>query len=357
MKKWSVFICILFLAGWYAWFKFHFKAVHENVQWAEAAVLEGDFFEIPLGLPPIQWPEDNPYSHKKARLGQILYFDKRLSGDGTVSCATCHNIPCAYSDCRALAIGIKNQQGTRHSPTIINAAYLQHFFWDGRAASLEEQAKGPIANTKEMALVGDVHEAYRQCMERIEQISGYRPLFKEAFGNEEITVDKIAKAIATFERTVLSGNSPYDRALAGDVDAISEEQLTGFRVFKKAGCAHCHGGFNFTDDRFVNIGVGMDQPQPDLGRYAITHLEKDWGAFKTPTLRESEHTAPYMHDGAFKTLEEVVEFLDQGGGSNPTLSPLMHPLSLTADEKADLVMFLKALTGEPIKFSMPQLPK
>lgn len=300
----------------------------------------------PLGLPPIPWPKDNPYTKEKAHLGQLLYFDKRLSSDQTISCASCHNMPCGYSDCNTLAVGIDNSKGKRHSQTIINGAYSSIFFWDGRAASLEEQCKGPLANTAEMTNVKDPHEAHRQCLEQIKAIPGYKILFKQAFGQEEITLDKIAQAIATFERTILSGNSAYDRYVAGDRSALSKQQIHGMIVFKKAKCLNCHGGFNFSDDRFQNIGIGMDNPNPDLGRYLITHDEDDWGAFKTPSLRELEHTAPYMHDGSLKTLEEVIEYYDKGGIKNKNLHPLMRPLNLTKEDKKALVSFLKALNGE-----------
>lgn len=305
-------------------------------------------YEVPLGLAPIPWPEDNPYTKEKEDLGRILYFDKRLSSNQTISCASCHNIPCAYSDCRIIAIGIDDTKGTRHSPTIINAAYSKLLFWDGRAASLEEQCKGPIANPKEMTLDKDVHKAHHECVKRVQDYPGYRPLFNKAFGSEEINIDKIAKAIATFERTILSGNSPYDKYRAGDKTAMTEEQIQGMKIFmnRKVGCANCHSGFNFSDERFHNIGVGMDEPNPDLGRYGITHEEKDWGAFKTPTLRESEHTAPYMHNGSLSSLEEVIDYYDKGGNPNKNLHPLMKPLHLTPEEKQALVSFLKALSGE-----------
>lgn len=302
--------------------------------------------EVPLGLPPIPWPADNPYSKDKEDLGRILYFDKRLSSNQTISCASCHNIPCAYSDCRILAIGIDDNKGTRHSPTIINAAYSKLLFWDGRAASLEEQCKGPIANPKEMTLLKDPHEAHRECVKKVQSHIGYRPLFKKAFGTDEITLDHISKAIATFERTILSGNSPYDKYVAGDKSAMTKEQIEGMKVFKKSGCANCHGGFNFTDERFLNIGVGMDEPNPDLGRFVITHNERDWGAFKVPTLRESEHTAPYMHNGSLATLEEVIDYYDKGGTPNKNLHPLMKPLHLTEKEKQEMLSFLQALSGE-----------
>lgn len=300
----------------------------------------------PLGLPPIPWPADNPYTKEKWELGRLLYFDKRLSSDGTVSCASCHHVGCGYGDCRPIAIGIDGEKGTRHSPTIINTAYDTFLFWDGRATSLEEQCKGPLANPKEMSKLKDPHEAHRECVQNVSKIAGYAPLFKKAFGTEEITLEKLTKAVATFERSVLSGNSPFDRYMKGDRTALTKEQVHGMAIFRKVDCPSCHQGFNFTRSQFQNIGIGMDKPNPDLGRYLITHDEKDWGAFKTPTLREVEHTAPYMHDGSLKTLEEVIDYYDKGGIPNKNLHSSMKPLHLTEEEKRALVSFLKALSGE-----------
>lgn len=300
----------------------------------------------PLGLPPIPWPKDNPYSKEKAELGRLLYFDKRLSANNSVSCANCHHKSCGYSDCSIISIGIDNNKGTRHSPTIINAGYLPFLFWDGRATSLEEQCKGPIGNPREMALVDNAHEAHQQCAQRIANIEGYRILFKKAFGHDQITIDDIAKAVATFERTILSGNSAFDRYQTGDRSALTEEQIRGFQVFKKVGCINCHGGYFFADDRFMNIGIGMDAKDPDLGRYVITHNERDWGAFKVPTLRDVADTGPYMHDGSLKTLEDVINYYDRGGIPNKNLHPLLKPLHLSTEDKKALVSFMKSLTGE-----------
>lgn len=307
---------------------------------------EPDVIVVPLGLPPIPWPEDNPYNREKAELGRLLYFDKRVSADGTISCASCHSIPRAFTDNRPVSQGIHGKLGTRHAPTVINAAYQKLFFWDGRASSLEEQAKGPIANTKEMSLLDNVHQAYEACHERIRNIQGYRVLFKQVFGNEECSIDDIAKAIATFERTILSGNSPYDRYRAGDRTAMTEEQIAGYEVFKRTGCAICHAGANFTDGRFVNIGVGMDAEHPDLGRYEITKKNSDWGSFKVPTLREISKTHPYMHNGSLATLEEVIDYYDKGGIPNKNLHPLMRPLEMTTEDKKSLLSFMHALSGE-----------
>lgn len=303
-------------------------------------------FTVPLGLPKIPWPEDNPYTAKKAELGRLLYFDKRLSSDNSVACATCHSIPKAFSDRNSVSTGILGRKGTRHSPTVINTAYLKYLFWDGRASSLEEQSKGPIANPKEMTVVDDMHEAHRQCHEKIKSIPGYRKLFKEVFGTDECSIDDVAKAIATFERTVLSGNSPFDKYMAGDTTALTEEQVHGYKLFHKVGCQNCHFGPNFTDSRFFNIGIGMEKDNPDLGRYDVTKNAMDWGSFKTPTIREAEHSYPYMHDGRFNTLEEVMDYYNKGGYPNKNLSQLMRPLNLSEEDKKAIISFMKSLSGE-----------
>jgi cytochrome c peroxidase len=297
--------------------------------------------EVPLGLLPVRYPKDNPYSADKRELGRILYYDTRLSADNTVSCATCHSPAHAFTDGKAVSEGIRGQKGGRSAPTVFNRAYSLAQFWDGRAASLEEQAIGPMANPIEM---GNTHEAV---VATVQKIAGYKPLFAKAFGDPEINLDRIAKAIATYERTVLSGNAPYDRYKAGDKKAMSPEQIRGMEVyFGKAKCDQCHEGINFTTNAYHNLGVGTDKPEPDEGRYAVTKNPADWGAFKTPTLREIARTAPYMHDGSLATLEEVVDFYDKGGIKNKNLDERMKPLHLTDQEKKDLVAFMKALSGE-----------
>lgn len=301
----------------------------------------------PLGLPPVFWPDDNPYSKAKAELGRLLYFDKRLSSDNSVSCASCHAPEHAFTDRSPVSTGIRGQKGARSAPTVINRAYSTAQFWDGRAASLEEQAIGPLANSIEMTHDQDAKLAHKNVVMRLGKVRGYAPLFKQAFGDETITLDRAAKAIATFERTVFSGDSPYDRYQNGDKSAMSADAVRGMDVFfNKAACDSCHLGFNFSDGSYMNIGIGMDKAKPDLGRYLVSGKEEDKGAFKTPTLREIEHTAPYMHDGRFKTLEEVVDYYDRGGIKNPYLSSRIKPLHLTDRQKKDLVAFLKSLSGE-----------
>jgi cytochrome c peroxidase len=295
----------------------------------------------PLGLVAVAFPKDNPYSAGKAELGRLLYFDPRLSVDGTVSCATCHSPKYAFTDGAAVSTGVRGQKGGRSAPTVINRAFSMAQFWDGRAASLEQQAKGPMANPLEM---GHTHEAL---VSRLQTISGYRVLFAKVYGTEDINIDQVAKAIATFERTVLSGNSPYDRYKKGDKKAMTPQQVRGMSVFfDKAKCDSCHEGVNFTLNAYANLGVGTDKPELDAGRFVVTHDSHDWGAFKTPTLREIDRTAPYMHDGSLSTLEEVVDFYDKGGKPNKNLDPKIKPLHLTAQEKTELVAFLKALSGE-----------
>lgn len=308
--------------------------------------LEPTELKVPFGLPPIPWPADNPYSQKKAELGRLLYFDKRLSADGTISCASCHAVKRAYADINPVSIGINGKKGTRNAPTVINAGYQRFQFWDGRAGTLEEQSMGPIANPREMSDTPDVHDAHRQCEERIRKIPGYRKVFNEVFGHEECSIQDIAMAIATFERTVLSGNSPFDHYLAGNKQAMTEEQIHGFAVFKKSRCVNCHTPPLFIDNQFHNIGVGMDAEKPDLGRYGVTKNDKDWGAFKTPTLREIENTYPYMHDGKTATLEGVIDYYDKGGTPNRNLDPLMKPLNLSEEDKKALLSFLRALNGD-----------
>lgn len=294
-----------------------------------------DLPKVPKGLDPPPIPADNPMTAAKVELGKQLYFDPRLSIDKTVSCATCHDPEKGWSNADNFATGIKGQRGGRSSPTVINAAYHPLQFWDGRAAQLEGQALGPIQNPIEM---GHTMEA---CIECLNGIPGYKKQFKEVF-DTEVTADGIAKAIAAFERTILSGDAPYDHFVAGDKSALSPAAARGMEVFfNKGHCSACHSGPNFSDAAFHNIGVGMDKKEPDEGRKVISKLEGDRGAFKTPTLREIARTAPYMHDGSQATLEDVVEHYNKGGVVNPQLDEEIFELNLTSGEKADLVTFMK----------------
>jgi cytochrome c peroxidase len=308
-------------------------------------VKSGDWsMTLPLGLQADAAfiPDDNPMSNAKIELGKFLYFDTRLSKDMTIACASCHNPFHGFADPQRTSAGVGLQRGGRNSPTVLNRLFSSDQFWDGRAASLEEQAHGPLTNPVEMAM-----GSHDDVVGRVKAVKGYAALFKAAFGSEAIDMDRIAKAIAAYERTVVTGNSPFDRYQAGDKDALSASAVRGMALFNgKANCKTCHASFNFTDENYRNIGVGMDRPKPDLGRYEISKKEEDRGAFKTPTLRNLLETTPYMHDGSEATLMAVVEFYDRGGIGNPQLSKDIKPLKLTAQEKRDLVAFLESLQGE-----------
>ncbi len=273
-------------------------------------------------------------------LGRSLYFDPRLSADDTVSCSSCHSPDHSFTDNKTVSTGIRGQSGVRNSPTVINRLYGKSQFWDGRASSLEEQAKGPIINPVEMGM-----KDHATLVAKLKGTEGYNEWFKKVFGRE-LNIDDLAKSIAAFERTIVSDDSKYDRYLSGDLQAFNASERRGLDVFKGKGrCIICHGGNNFTDELFHNLGVGMNEPNPDLGRYSQTRAEQDKGAFKTPTLRDIDSTGPYMHDGSEKTLEDVVEFYDEGGVPNPNLDRSMKRLGLNQGEKQDLVAFMKSLGG------------
>lgn len=296
---------------------------------------------VPSGLPPISHPADNPATEAKIELGRQLYFDPRLSIDDTVSCASCHDPKKGWSNGEQFATGVKGQKGGRNAPSIINSAYSPFQFWDGRAMHLEGQALGPIQNPIEMALKLD------DLIVKLNKIPGYKKQFQAVF-KTDATPDAIAKSIAAFERTVLSGGAPYDKSVAGDTSALSPAAQRGMKVFfNKGHCSACHSGPSFTDQGFHNIGVGMDAEKPDLGRFVVTKVEGDKGSFKTPTLREIARSGPYMHDGRFTTLAQVVDFYDRGGTPNPQLDEEIYPLKLTAEEKADLVKFLEEGLASP----------
>ena len=297
-------------------------------------------------------PPTNLSYAQKVELGKQLYFDTRLSKNNSVSCAFCHNPGTGFADARQFSIGAFGTSGGRQAPTVYNTGFIPLQFWDGRAGSLEEQAIGPIHNPIEMA---EMHETV---VPKIAKIAAYQKQFQLVFG-AGASLQHIAEAIAAFERTIVSQNSAFDKHVMGEAGAMNESALRGLELFRgKARCILCHNGPNLTDNKFHNLGVPQVGPlKEDLGRYMVTRAQKDKGAFKTPTLRSIVETAPYMHDGVFKTLEEVIDFFDAGGGANPNLSPLMKPLGLSGEEKADLLEFLKALTGTPIKVTVPKLPK
>ena len=314
--------------------------------------------KIPLGLIDPEVPQDNPMTAAKIELGRQLYFDKRLSVDDTVSCATCHDPKMGFAEDKKVSTGIQGKKGNRNSPTTLNAALYDVQFWDGRAATLEEQAKGPIVNPVEMAM-----PSLDALVEKLKKIPEYQKSFAEVF-KEGITADNIVRAIADYERTLLAGDSPFDRYFYGkEENAISPSAKRGLEVFREKGrCVTCHEilpSFGlFSDNKFHNVGVGMDKPNPDLGRYLATKEEKDTGAFKTSSLRNIAITAPYMHDGSEPTLESVVDLYDKGGIPNRYLDGGIRPLNLTEQEKKDLVEFMKALTSPNVeKIGGPHPPQ
>ena len=316
-----------------------------------------EFRDLPafLGpLPPAPSPKDNPTTDAKIELGRMLYFDPRLSGNGSVSCASCHNPALGFGDGLPRGLGVNGTVLGRSSPTVLNSAHYKLQFWDGRAATLEDQAKGPLLNPNEMK--GDA----RGMISNVSAIPGYRQKFREVFGGDP-TFDNVAKAIAAFERIVVDLDSPFDRYARGDDNAIGEQAIRGLEVFTtQARCASCHSGPNFSDSKFHNIGVN---PEKDEGRYAVTKDVKDKGAFKTPTLRNVALTGPYMHDGSLRTLREVIDhYVDaprrpENAGK---LSILMPEITLTEQEKQDLEAFLRTLTGDkrdPRVAQVPELPQ
>lgn len=321
---------------------------------APAVAQDGEAYQlnIPLGLDEdlLVIPKDNPLTKEKVALGKLLFFDKRLSGNNTVACATCHMPTLAFTDGQPVSMGIHRQVGGRSAPASINRVFSSAQFWDGRAATLEEQSVGPFINPIEHGF-----KDHDELVAKLQTITGYTPLFQKAFGVDEITIDLVGKAIASFQRTILSGNSPHDRFdYGGDDEALSPSAQRGLKLFLgKARCTRCHSGFNFTDEKFHNLGIDWDTDHVDLGRYAVTKNPDDIGAFKTPTLREISRTAPYMHNGKFAGLREVVEFYNKGGIKNPHQDSLIIPLKLTDEEKTDLVDFLQSLSGEGWQIPVP----
>lgn len=312
---------------------------------AGAAPQEEYELEIPLGLDEdgFKVPKDNPLTKKKVELGHLLFFDKRLSKDNSISCSTCHIPSLAFTDGQPVSTGVSRLQGGRSAPTSINRGFSEVQFWDGRAPTLEDQSVGPLTNPVEHGFADN-----DAVVAKLNTIEGYKKLFKDAFGAKTITIQQVGKAIASFQRTLISGNSPFDRFdYDGEEKAISESAKRGKKLFfGKARCNLCHMGTNFSDEQFHNIGIGWEGEAVDVGRYHVTKDKKDIGAFKTPTLREISRTAPYMHDGRFATLREVVDHYNGGGVKNPFQDNQIIPLKLTESEKQDLVEMLRTLNGE-----------
>ncbi len=343
-----LFVIAALLAGSLAWLwrsqSAHALASQSNKPYA---------LTIPKGLPAVGIPADNPLTVARVDLGKELFFDKRLSADNSFSCATCHDPGKGWGNGKAVAQGVGGQTGSRSVGSIVNVSYQNFLFWDGRAGSLEEQALQPIQNPIEMGMSSPA-----ELESRLSRIAGYREQFQQAFGTD-VTAENVAKALAAFERTILSGDAPYDRYKAGEADALSEPALRGMKLFSnKAHCSACHSGANFSDGAFHNLGMGVKNPNFDVGREKISGLLGDRGSFKTPLLRDIARTAPYMHDGSLPTLEAVIDHYDKGGVPNPQLDEEIYPLKLTAQEKRDLLAFLReGLTGSAYPFaSAPKLP-
>ena len=327
-------------------------------------------------LPPVSVPADNPQTAAKIELGKMLYFDPRLAGDSSISCATCHVPEQGFARALQMSPAYPATKHWRTVPTVLNAAYLKQLFWDGRSHSLEDQAQGPIQAPIEM------NQNPGHLVEKLSQIPWYVKKFKQVF-NHDVNFDDLAKAIAAFERTIVSKNVPFDKFLQGDTKALSNAQQRGLALFKsKAGCVRCHGGAVLTDQKLHATGVPEIEPlktesdriatrhffakgagyknykiDADYGQELISKSAKDRYKFKTPSLREITRTAPYMHNGAFETLEDVIDFYNAGGGKIPNKDRLLTPLGLTDTEMDDLVAFLESLAGDEIKIKAPELPK
>lgn len=312
---------------------------------AAAASPDRQAFKRPLDIP---FPAGAPYSPQLATLGKMLFFDSRLSGAKNLNCASCHNPSFGYEVPVETAIGAANEPLGRQAPTILNAAWISPLFWDGRAPDLEEQAAGPITAPVEM------NGRFEDIVEELGAVETYRTWFARLFPDSGINRANILTAIATYERTVVSGWAPFDRWVDGDETAISESARRGFALFTgKAGCATCHSGWNFTDNAFHDIGM----PGEDIGRAALEpDNPKARYAFKTPGLRNLSYRAPFMHDGSIPDLEGVVSFYETGGVERPSRSAKIRPFTLNDSERADLVAFMRSLTSEKTDIKMPVLP-
>jgi cytochrome c peroxidase len=326
--------------------------LHSQIRSASPLMPIGKIVEIkvPLGLPPVVIPADNLPTAETIALGRHLFYDPILSADRSVSCASCHSPQFGFADSRPFSEGVGKKTGSRHSPPVVNAAYFNVQFWDGRAPTLESQAEGPVQNPVEMA------NTLKAVEQRLNADTGYRERFAAAWGAKPITYEMVEKSIASFERTVISGNSPFDRWKYGhDKNAVDAAAKRGFVVFtskKKADCASCHTVGEkyalFTDNQFHNVGVGVNAGEfTDVGLYAVTHNEADKAKFKTPSLRNIAQRSPYMSDGSLTDLKQVIDFYIGAGNSNPNLDPKIHVLDfLTGQERSDLQAFLNSLTGE-----------
>lgn len=357
MKKLSIAIAVLLAAS------------SVNIAIAANAAIhvtdsEGQLITLKAGDPSLKkwqlpakapYPADNEPTLLRVELGKKLFFDPRLSGEGNMSCASCHSPLLGWSDGLSTGKGVKGMVLDRASPTIFNTAFNNIQMWDGRKKSLEDQAMGPMEAAVEMNM--DTQKLFKW----LNGHDGYRALFQQAYPGKAIDADTVSKSIASFERTVVSNSSPFDQWVVGKKDAMSPDQIKGFALFidpNKANCAACHSGPNFTDNSFHNLGLASyGKDNPDMGRYAQRPVASMKGAFKTPTVREAANTAPYFHDGSAKTLEELVEFYTKGGEVKTNLSKDMKELKLNKEETAQLVSFMNALSSPTKPFSLPVLPR
>jgi cytochrome c peroxidase len=318
-------------------------------------------------LPDVEYPADNPYSNEKKQLGKTLFFDPRLSKSGQIACASCHNPELGWTDNSTRSFGHDRQTGSRNSMTILNVAYAKELFWDGRASSLEDQARFPIPDELEMNM--DLEYA----VENLKNIEGYKTLFKKAFGNQEITLQKIQYAIATFERTVKSPLTKFDKFITGKSDKFTDQEVLGLHIFRtKARCINCHNTGYFSDNQFHNDGQTLfGAKDEDFGRYNVTGKIEDIGKFRTPTIREVANTKPWMHHGHFPSLLDVVEFYNLGNPSPiqnkylgvgrdsliPKTSPLLKKLNLNKEEIDAVLAFINTLSTPTRRTIIPTLPK
>lgn len=319
-------------------------------------------------LPKMKFPADNPYTAEKANLGKLLFFDPRLSSSGQIACVSCHNPELAWTDNLTRSFGHNRQNGGRNAMTILNSGYSTSLFWDGRASSLEDQSKFPIQDKLEM------HESLDIAVGKINSIKGYKILFQEVFGSEDVTLDKIQAAIATFERTIKSGPTKFDRFIAGESEAYTNQELVGLHLFRtKARCINCHNTGYFSDNQFHNDGQTLwGTRDEDFGHYNVTNDKNDIGKFRTPTLREVARTGPWMHHGHFPSLIDVVQYYNLGNPApiqdkylgterdslipKPSRSQILRRLDLQKDEEAALVAFLNTLSSSTQRMRMPELP-
>lgn len=338
----------------------------DQSQWPKPGIdpsVAKDFQDIGK-LGDMEYPADNPYSKEKEALGKILFFDPRLSLSKQIACASCHDPELGWGDGRRVAYGHDRQTGKRNSMTILNVGYYKSFFWDGRSPSLEDQAQFPVKDPVEMA------QSLDAMVTNISEIEGYRQYFKEAFGSEEVTLDRIQKSIATFERSVTSKSSRFDAFVTGNSKALNDQELKGLHLFRtKAACINCHNTPLFSDNKFHNDGQTLyGSKMEDFGRYNVTKKKEDIGAFKTPSLRETALTGPWMHHGNFPSLKDVVEYYNLGNPApiqkhvkvdeamRPVTSPLLRKLNLTLEEQRDLEAFLGAISTRTQRVNPPQLP-